>query len=234
MTLALLLAACSPSPTLVESDLAAQLELATVSSDACVDPGTCLGDAVAAGALAVAGDARDPVLTVGGVAFAIHSPTSAPLAALAGREVTASVRYDYFMPASLTLADAEGLVYVVETGAGDAFAAFDVAWGDEKDETVTEDDWVLTYRDLVVQTDDGPVALVPGDVAGIVVDGVSWRFSVIASYEVGTLPDGEYPDCGGRSPMLSYEAVRVDEEVEPARLLRPEGLEMAGWSGCGG
>lgn len=229
----LLLLACSPTPTLVPGDPVEGLEAAAVATEACAD-GMCGDEPLATGALAVSGAASDPTLTIDGVDIALHSPTAAPLAELAGRVVTATVRADWMLPASLELVDDAGLLHVVETGAGDAFGHFELSAGEALGEVMTDDDYLLTFHSVILETDDGPVELVAGDVVGVTVGGVSWRFALVTAYSVDTVPGGEYADCGGRLPMLSYEATRVDAPVSPVRLLRPEGLELAAHSGCGG
>ncbi len=238
-TLALVLtfAACSSPDPDAQALADQQLESASVVSPACTD-GVCDGSDLATGALAVTRSAGassvELELTVDAVTAAVHSPTGVDLSAFDGTEVTLAVRSDWMVPASLALRDAEGVVYVVESGQGDAFGVFDVQYGKELGRLVDDADYELTFRALDVATDDGVVSVEPGEVVTVRVDGASWRFAAIAAYEVGTIPGGEYADCGGEAPMASYEAVRLPEEAAFDPIVRPAGLPMALYSGCGG
>ncbi|MSP55871.1 MAG: hypothetical protein EXR69_09755 [Myxococcales bacterium] len=87
---------------------------------------------------------------------------------------------------------------------------------------------------MEVATDDGVGSVQPGEVVTIHVDGVSYRFGAIAAYTVATIPDGEYADCGGELPMLSYALLRIPADATFPTLTRPDGAPMALYSGCGG
>lgn len=239
MILALALAACTPSPIVVAIEAAAlQLEAGSVSSEACPDPMSCDATDIASGALAVTrtdGDAAaDLTITVDQTVFDVHSPTGADLSAFVGSDVTASLQGGWMVPLSLELRDADGPVYVLEAGAGDVFAELDVQYGESLGEIVDEADYRLTFHRMDVSTDDGVVSVTPGEVVTIHVDGLTYRFGAIAAYTVGTIPNGEYADCGGEAPMLSYELVRIPADATFPTLRRPEGAPMALYSGCGG
>ncbi len=237
MYVLLLLTACQNE---VEARAAAdlQLENATVTTDACVDWGTCSGDAIADGALAVTStggeSAVDLGITVGEVVLAVHSPTGADLSAYAGHTVTAAVNYDWMLPASLELRDESGLLYVVESGAGNAFSDVDVQYGEALGSLVDEADYKLTFHALDITTDSGVVSVKPGEMKTVTIDGAMYRFGAIAAYDVATIPGGMYSDCGGESPMLSYELVRIEADRTWAGIQRPAELDMAAASGCGG
>lgn len=239
MSLVLLaLAACNPESPEDKAAADLQLESATVQTEACPELESCDGSDLASGALAVtrsSGDSSvDLTLTVDDVDFAVHSPTGADLSAYEGSDVTVAVRGEWMIPTSLSVRDADGLVYVVESGAGDAFDAIDVAYGEELGQVVDDADYQLTFRAIDVTTDDGVVSVKPGQVVTIHLDGATWRFGAIAAYEVDTIPDGVYSDCGGESPMLSYELVRIAQDQSFPEIKRPAGLDMALYSGCGG
>lgn len=229
--IALLLLACGSTPT---TDIEAlQLESGSFATPACADPGVCVGDVVAEGALVVTTSGVNQAFTVGETSFTLHSPGSSDLAATAGASVQATVAWDWMLPASLKLTDEFGALYVFEGGVGDAFGEFDVSFGAELGSMVDDQDYRRTFTTLVVATDDGPVELTPGDARGVTVNGVAWQFTAIAAYGISTIPGGEYTDCGGETSILSYEAVRVPVLPEPRQLTRPDGLEMASYSGCG-
>lgn len=235
MFILLSLVACEPSPTDVEAQ-ALQLESASVSTDACADWGTCSGDEVASGALATSAGAAagDLSLTVGETVFAVHSPTGVDLAPFDGDVVSAAVVYDWGVPASLALSDDTGLVYIVESGSGDAFAAIDVQYGEELGSIVDDADYKLTFRTLEVATDEGAVVVKPGEVRAVRIDGLLFRFGAIAAYETSTIPGGEYTGCGGERSMMSYELLRIDEEATFPSVTRPADLPMALSDSCAG
>lgn len=231
----LLLSACQPDPEAVAAaDL--QLENATVSSEACAD--WCTGDVLASGALAVTSSggesAVDLDITVDDIQFAVHSPTGADLSAFVGSTVSVAMNYDWMLPASLELTDESGVLYVLESGAGDAFSEIDVQYGEELGSLVDDADYKLTFHALDVTTDSGVVSVKPGEVVTVTIDGAMYRFGAIAAYETSTIPGGEYSDCGGESPMLSYELVRIETERTWTPIQRPASLGMAAFSGCGG
>lgn len=237
MSLVLFLLACSPETAEDKAAAELQLEAATISSEACPDPESCDGIDVATGTLAATrsdgASSVDLTLTIDETDFAIHSPTGIDLSDFVGTEITASIRGEWMMPTSLELHDAQGLVYVVESGAGNVFSAIDVQYGETLGQIVDEDDYQRIFHALEVSTDDGVVSVKPGEVVTIHINNVSYRFGAIAAYEIDTIPNGEYTDCGGESPILSYELVRITEEKTWPALVRPAGLEMALYSGCG-
>lgn len=237
--LALSLTACAPVASPTGTDAAAlQLEAGSASSEACPDVNACDGVDIAAGPLAVtrtAGDSSvDLTLTVADLAFDVHSPTGADLSAFDGADVTASIQGEWMVPVSLELRDDAGPVYVLEAGSGDVFSEVDVRYGAELGSIVDDADYELTFHSIDITTDDGVVSVNPGDVVTIHVNGATYRFGAIAAYTVGTVEGGEYTDCGGELPMLSYELVRIAADTTFPALKRPEGLPMALYSGCGG
>lgn len=235
MFILLSLVACEPSPTDIEAQ-ALQLESASVASDVCADWGTCSGQEVAQGALSsTAGEVEgDLSLQVGDTSFAVHSPTGADLGSFEGDAVSAAVAYDWGVPASLALSDDIGLVYVVESGSGDALATIDVQYGEELGSVVDDADYKLTFRTLEVATDDGVVVVKPGEVRAVTIDGLVFRFGAIAAYETSTIPGGEYTDCGGESSIMSYELVRIEEATTFPNRTRPVDLPMALSDSCSG
>ena len=112
---------------------------------------------------------------------------------------------DWMVAPSLQLSDDAGVVYVVEAGSGDAFEAIEVAYGE-----------------------------VLGEVVTIHLDGQAYRFGAIAAYTTDTIEGGEYMDCGGEAPMLSYELSRIAEDRTFDAVKRAASAEMAKFSGCGG
>ena len=77
----------------------------------------------------------------------------------------------------------------------------------------------------IVQTDDGPVELLPGEKDVISVGGNSYEVTVVSAFQVEARPRALLP-CGGIGDMLSFELVRV-ESGEPDFVERPEGAAMA-------
>lgn len=238
MSLALLLLACNIESAEDKAAADLQLEAATVDPGDCVGEDGCDGSDLATGALAVtrtSGDASVELeITVGDVVTAVHSPTGVDLAAYVGTEVTVAARGGWMEAMSLELRDEAGPVYVVEAGDGDAFSVIEVKYGEVLGDIVDDADYKLTFRALEVTTDDGAVSVKPGEVVTVHIDGLSYRFGAIAAYETDTIPGGEYADCGGESPMLSYELVRIEEDATFPVLVRPASLNMAAVSGCGG
>jgi hypothetical protein len=158
--------------------------------------------------------------------FDIHSPGATPLGNLDGAEVTVSLSEMGMGGRSIVISDDDGALYVGSLGDGpglaqvrEIFGEGFVTWGKEVG-TQTDGTFVWTYAPAVFATDDGEVALLPGEVDSIVVDGVEWRVVVSASYEVGTNPDADaLPACSPES-MLGFELLRVAEPIEVATIAR--------------
>lgn len=207
-----------------------------------------------AGGLEVDGADQDWTLTSTdeageAVSLEIHSPGGLDLSTLAGEsstvELVFSVAYidgdtwdddedQRLEPAAaVVVSDASGPRYVadagLEVGLGDAlFGEGFVGYGAAM-ETVESDPYEYHYQAIVVQTDDGPVELEPGDVATITVGGQLWRFAAIASFEIEAMenPRNAMAMCGGPADVLAYEMLRVEEPAETTRRTRPEELGQA-------
>lgn len=238
MSLLLLTLACSPVTVRGEADLEAQslqLESATVDTTVCSDDVPCDGTVAATGALAVTtGEGGALTVGVGELSVAVHTPTGVDLSEHAGATVSAAVVTDWMVAPSLQLSDDTGVVYVVEAGSGTAFEAIEVAYGEVLGEVVDEADYLLTFHALDVTTDDGVIPVKPGEIVTIHLDGQAYRFGAIAAYTTETIEGGEYMDCGGEAPMLSYELSRIAEDRTFDVVKRAASVEMAKFSGCGG
>ena len=229
--LPLTLAACveQSAPSMPDNSLEAHSLSGLDSSDA---PAGAL--AVVAGA-----DEGDWTLTLGETTFDYHSPSHADLSALAGRTLTASVseQWDSAAP-PFQLREGEQVVFAVEP-ADDGTGLFgETRWeygeilggGDVVNEY--DESTLVIFRAVTVHTDDGDLTVLPGEPASVVLDGATWRLTVLASYEIDpdNWPDGEMPGCGP-SDMLSVELMLTDEDAgEP--LVRPTG-RVAAMQSCG-
>lgn len=231
----------APSDTGAETGPAAadlQLEAGSVTSEACLDTYSCDATDIATGPLEVTrtalDSAADLAITVDDVAFSVHSPTGVDLAEFAGSEVTASMRGEWMVPISFELHDADGPVYVLETGRGNVFSVVPVDFGEDLGFIIDDADYQLTFRAIDVSTDDGVVSVKPGEVVTIHIDGASYRFAAIAAYTAGEIPGGEYAACGGLLSMLSYELLRIPADTTFSAIKRSDSATMARKSGCGG
>ena len=215
-----------------------QLEAAAVTPD-----GSAVEDTWAAvdvtGTLSVSGADQDWTLAVpdqaGSVVVKLHSPGHSDLTEMDGTQTRVEVSESGLHgERGMLLSDEEGPVYFLDHGgwswrAEELFGAGFVTWGDVMAED-RDDQYNWDYTTAVFQTDNGPVALLPGDVDSLRIDGDLWRVVVIAAYRVDPHPRAALP-CGGISDMLSYEMVRVDTAPEPIFLSRPAGLQLA-YMGC--
>jgi hypothetical protein len=240
----LILPACDRPDGSLQDQLEALEFTATDASGAAIDDGL-----EATGTLAVSGTADDPSLRIataeGEIGVDLHLPGSSELAWLDGADVTLSLpspeAYDRWTQAPLVLSDDDGPAFVAQLighspDAADATFGVDfVRYGathgyDEKGSTA------FHTRSAVVQTDDGPIDVLPGEVHAISLDGVAWRFVLIAAYEVDE-PSGTFEaasKCMGPPDALSFEMVRVDlDDAAESMLVRPDALEPAIGPGCG-
>lgn len=204
---------------------------------------------VVSGALSVDASASDPSLTFatanGSFSADLHLPGASDLRWLDGAVVEAqlppSEDLTRWGTPALALMDAEGPAFVAQLvghapDAADSFLGAGFArFGPESgyDERGT---YGFQTRSAIVQTDDGPLEVLPGEVHAISRDGVSWRFVLIAAYKVESQRGafGPTSKCMGPPDALSFEMVRigVDDDAE-TQLLRPDGLAPAVGQGCG-
>lgn len=227
-----LLAACDPGATKAPEQLEA---VDAVFPD---EPDAGLYE----GALAVEGGAQDFALTLsepGGEAlsFQVHSPGAFDLAQLAGEgRAVHLLGGGLFDRHSVVVADEAGPLWVADLG--DRADAVSVVIGgrpvragaevaSERDQT-----WDWSYTTLVVQTDEGEIELLPGEVETVTIGGVVWRFVAVAAYQRTPLPDAELTDCPVMEDMVAYEMLRVATVEAPTFVERPEGLGPAEL-GCG-
>jgi len=234
LSVLLLVAACggdaTPGPT---GEVVEQLEAAEVH------PVDAQGDAfegmAVSGALSVTGADRDFTLTVadpsGEQSIDLHLPGKSELLSLDGRDVELELSgAGLHEERAVFVRDEAGPLFIVDDGwhrddvealMGEGF----VTWG-ETVGTTSDDQYDWTYTTALFQTDDGEVALRPGEAQTITVDGVSWRVVAIAAYQVTPHPDAALP-CGGIDDMLSYELMRVEAEAPATTIVRPSDATMA-------
>lgn len=185
------------------------------------------------GRLNVAGSGRDFTLTVtegdGVHEFRIHSPGESDLQSLDGRMVEVAWRTDTWSSA-LFVADADGPLYIADGGTGDYFVGTlfgraPVESGEILAET-REGDHRIQYTTLEFASDGGPVALVPGEVETLTLDGATWRAAAVAGWSAKRT-SGQTTRCISMLASLSYELLRIDTVVEPRSLVRAPDLDIA-------
>lgn len=197
------------------------------------------GDAPS-GALEVIAGAEDGdwTLTLGDTSFDYHSPSRADLSALAGRTLTASITDDWGGSSPFQLREGEQVVFAVETYDDGSGLFGETRW--EFGEAVGEGDVINEYDEptavkfhaVTIHADDGDVTALPGEPVSVLLDGATWRLTVVASYEIDE-QDGLFggnAKCGP-SDLLSVELMLTDEDAgEP--LVRPTG-RVAAMQSCG-
>ncbi|MFO0611395.1 MAG: hypothetical protein U0414_02320 [Polyangiaceae bacterium] len=179
------------------------------------------------------------------VMLEVHSPGNSPLQLLDQEQVTVAATEPGEGGRSLVVSDAEGPLYVAALG--DTYGLANVAKVVGKkpfarfgEEVAREGDgtFIWSYTKGVFATDEGDVALLPGEVRVIRVDGVSWRAVLNVAYEVSTDPTA--PALPGCSPdsMLGYELQRVAEpkDIVLDRVVRvsDRGAAFVGCTAPGG
>lgn len=202
-----------------------------------------------AGLLGVSGTPLDPQLHLtreaGDIDVSLHMPGSSDLTWLDGATVTLSLPpddvHDRWTARPFIIADADGPALVAQLvghapdAADDVFGSGFVRYGAEQgyDERGSR---AFHTRSVIVQTDEGPLEVLPGEVHGIQVGGDDWRFVLIAAYEVDE-PSGRWnaaPKCMGPPDAMSFEMVRLSlAEDGESQLLRPDDAEPAMGQGCG-
>lgn len=194
------------------------------------------------GALTVEGSGRDYTLSIDAagttMSFDVHTPGASPLAGLAGDAMEIETTEGGFGGPSLFVSDSAGPRYIAVFGDGQAISAAEEHLGEgfvrPGDEVGWETDgtFVWSYRKAVFRTDDGDVALDPGQVETLRMGGASWRAVVIASYQVDTNPDADaLPACSPES-LLSFELLRVSEPPAAEAPLRRLADAIVAYAGC--
>lgn len=196
----------------------------------------------ASGALSLSAGAEegDWELSVGELTASIHSAARSDLSAFSGAEATLVVGEGGLNEGSgpAALEDADGLVWLSQSSAGEDLAAGYVGQGFARyaDEVVASgrsSSYDLEYHDVVFATDDGEVTVAAGTPTVLKVGGVSYRAVVVAAYTTEVRPGEPVADCGGLPDLLAYELVRVETEERESPLVRPADKGFAA-AGCGG
>lgn len=210
------------------------LEVQLVSTSAEVEGGFAV-----TGALTVQGEGRDYRLVVEGdgeVELILHLPGESDLSSLDGQTVTLELTAP--VPGTgargVAIYDGGGLAFLAQNSwdgrLGAAWFGEDlVGWGealhDERSEGRT-----VTYTEAVFDTSEGPVGLLPGEVAALSLAGATWRAVVNASYLVDD--EGLFDAaCEGPGDLISFELTRAEAagavatgllEAESRRVLASE------------
>lgn len=208
-----------------------------------VAPAVDNGNAIeASGALSITGKDREYTLVVtpesgDAIDIELHSPALSPIGALHDKDVQIELSPAEMGGRSVAIHDEAGPVYVATAGDQSGAALADkvlgagfASWGDAVG-TQTDGTFVWTYNKAVLAGDDGPVEVLPGEVATVEVDGATWRVVVIASYTVGTNPDADQLPACSPEDMLAFEALRVEAAPEEAPVTRLAGVDVA-YIGC--
>ncbi|APR75580.1 Hypothetical protein A7982_00926 [Minicystis rosea] len=194
------------------------------------------------GKLTVGGSDRDFALSmeINGLqtAFRVHSPGAFPLATLAGEAMQIETTDIEGGSSSLFVTDASGLLYVGVFGDDPSIAAAEKRFGSGfirlGDEVArqTDESFIWSYRKAVFDTDDGDVALDPGEVKFLHLNGVTWRAVVTASYTVTTNPEAdELPGCSPEG-LLGFELLRVTEATASEAPIRRSSTLGPAAAGC--
>lgn len=194
-------------------------------------------DAELAGTLTVTAGADEGDWTLGieDATLEYHSPSRVDLGTLNGETVTLSVQQNYSVARGLVIADAAGPRFIeASTPSEDGTTAFGRAIWTQGDVigtgTVTnqyDEPQKVKFTDVVVTTDEGESRLIPGEPTSVLVDGASWRFTVVSAYLAVNAP---HMKCGAPD-MLAVEMIRTEEDAGPV-LVRPVGL-LAPVGSCG-
>lgn len=182
---------------------------------------------------ATAGEDGDWQLAIGDAHWSYHSPSNADLAEIAGQEVTVRVLGE--LDEALEISDADGVRFIATASVGEdggsyfgrAVWRFGEALGKGVVTNAYDEDIHVTFREVVLEADDGEVILLPGEPTTVTIDGKAWRATVIAAYE----PDPE-PHAGCGTPdMLAIELVRTEADPGPALTRRGRSAVPVGMCG---
>ena len=188
--------------------------------------------------LSVEGSERDWELGIEGDLFDLHSPGMIDLSVLNGQDVTLTITYGEWEQddRSILISDAEGPVYVGGTGAVELIQAHLgadlIAYGETVAEVVESTAYgtaLLGYTMVDVQTDEGTLSVLPGELTPVLIDGQHWELIVHSAYMV--LGEDSEVDCVTRVPVLSVEMIRTDAARQDT-LERPDGFSKPEY-GCG-
>lgn len=190
----------------------------------------------------VANGDRAFTLSVGDAATAIsldvHTPGNSPLMQLDQKPATVQATSMEEGGRSLVLSDADGPLYIASFGDDAGNSSLEKTLGKgfvtHGEEVARQGDgtFIWSYTKGVFKTDEGDVALLPGEVKVIEIDGVSWRAVVTVAFTATTDPSASaLPDCGP-GDMLGFEMLRITDpsSVATEKLLRA-GKDIA-YVGC--
>ncbi len=192
----------------------------------------------AEGPASVAAEAAegDWSIAVEGVEVVWHSASRADLSILDGRDLRLEVDENGGQVGDARLLEDGAPVLVASVGDGaEVFGrevwTFGASIGggvvvNEYDEATR-----VVFHEAVIHADDGDVVLLPGEPTPVVLDGATFRATVIAAYRIEPTGGDEQAGCGP-SDLLSVELLRTETTVEEAPLTRPA-ERLAPMSSCG-
>lgn len=180
-------------------------------------------------------------LALGEATLSYHSPSHADLSLLQGRTVRAEAMELWGGEMELNLWEGETLVFAASTF-GDGSQLFgDLRWeyGEQigKGEVFDPDDvdgpteTAVLFYEVVVHGDDGDQIALPGEPVSVAINGVQYRLTVIASYQIDRGLELFGGSKCGPSDMLSVELIQSEEEPGES-LVRPSNARAA-QAGCG-
>lgn len=189
------------------------------------------------GRIAVDGSGQDFTVTVsttsGNDDITVHSPAHSDLSGLDGLEdVEVSVAPEPISDElSLSIVDSAGaLVYLIEPVEGgiltvDQFGQGLIASGADLG-TVSVETFDVEFASAQFRTDTGDVELMPGEPQEVVLDGVSYRVVLLASYtSVNTA--SEDSRCTGAEARIAFELLRIEAgTADLTPIVRAEGSEL--------
>lgn len=187
--------------------------------------------------LVTAGDGEgDHLFEIGDTRFAYHSPGRLDLTGLSGpATVRLSLGADGGL-VSLLVRDADGapafsVSNLAEETGDDAFGrdtwALGAAIGRGERRNAYDEPLRVEYREVEVETDGGPVRLLPGEPSTLTLDGVRFQVTVLAAYET-IEPGGDKCDI---PDVLAVELLRGEADESLILALDPVAAVPSGECG---
>lgn len=230
-----------------DGSLEDQLEAFTIAATSADGESTRLEPTTISGVAAVTGTGRDRSVAVstdeGEWTLDLHLPGGSDLSLIDGESVEVDLPSSGHLwgEAPFAIHDAAGPVLVVQM-LGHAPDAADALFGEgfaRYGEAVGYDErgsHEFHIKNAIIATDEGPLEVAPGEVHAVTVGGASWRFVLVAAYEVGD-ESGLFDaasKCLGPPDALSFEMLRVSAvEAGDGLVTRPDGLGPSLGEGCG-
>lgn len=190
-----------------------------------------------AGSLNVDGDSGNFELNIisgyATVRIDVYTPSGIDLNDISGQEVDVTVAPEPITDELSVAVYKQGttdLLYLLEPVTpglltDERFGFGMIAPADDLGSVRTEDGWDVSISSYYLRADGGDVVLFPGEPQEVMLEGVTYRATILAGFTADRLAQGAAEECVGPNDRIAFELLQVEPgSVDPTPILRPESV----------